>query len=99
MLTRAEASIPLVRPWSVCKEPTGIVFVNVAPLAFAGAVTRTLIVHDPGEADDPAGTLPFVKLTVRGNVVEAVPPQVVVAEPDTTLKTVPGKVSDNVTPV
>lgn len=74
-------------------------FVNVALLAFAGAVTCTVIVHVPGEEGDPAGTLPFVRLTVRGNAVETVPPQVVVADPATTVNTVPGNVSDSSTPV
>ncbi len=45
------------------------------------------------------GMVPPVKLTVRGKVVEAVPPQVVVAEPGTIVNTVPGKVSETFTPV
>ena len=65
----------------------------------AGAVTWTVIVKVPGAEAMPAGTVPFVKLTVRGNVVETVPPQVVVAEPGTTVSTSPGNVSDNSTPV
>jgi hypothetical protein len=47
----------------------------------------------------PAGIVPPVKLTVRGGVMETVPPQVVVAEPGTIVKTVPGRVSDTFTPV
>jgi hypothetical protein len=47
----------------------------------------------------PAGMVPPVNETVRGAVVEAVPPQVVIAEPSTTVKTEPGNVSDTFTPV
>lgn len=47
----------------------------------------------------PAGIVPPTKLTVRGKVVETVPPQVVVAEPATTVSTVPGNVSETSTPV
>ena len=79
--------------------PSGIVFVYVPPLAFAGAVICTLIAHFPGALGEPAGTMPFVRLTVRGKSVETVPPQVVVADPATTVRTVPGKVSDIRTPV
>ena len=69
------------------------------PLAFAGAVTCTVIVHIPGALGEPAGTVPFVRLTVRGKTVEAVPPQVVLADPATTVRTVPGTVSDIRIPV
>lgn len=41
----------------------------------------------------------MVRETVRGKVVEAVPPQVVVADPATTVSTVPGRVSEMFTPV
>lgn len=65
-----------------------------------GAVTWTVIVQVPGAKAAPAGTIPFVKRTVRGNRVETVPPpQVVVAEPGTIVSTAPGNVSDNSTPV
>ena len=47
----------------------------------------------------PGGMVPPVRLTVRGSVVETVPPQLVVAEPGTTVNTVPGKVSETLTPV
>ena len=57
------------------------------------------MVQVPGAAGDPAGTLPFVRLTVRGKVVATVPPQVVVADPGTTVRTFPGNVSDRFTPV
>ena len=57
------------------------------------------MVHVPGVEGDPAGTLPFVRLTVRGREVETVPPQVVVADPSITVNTVPGNVSDSCTPV
>ena len=65
----------------------------------AGAVTWTVIVQVPGAEAVPGGTVPFVKRTVRGNIVETVPPQVVKAEPGTTVRTAPGNVSDNSTPV
>lgn len=77
----------------------GMVFVKAALVASAGAVTWIVIVQVPGAEGVPAGTVPFVKLTVRGNIVETVPPQVVVAEPGITVSTVPGNVSDNSTPV
>lgn len=73
--------------------------VNVAPVVFAGAVTWTVIVQVPGAELVPGGTVPLVKLTVRGNVVEAVPPHVVAAEPGITVSMVPGNVSDTFTPV
>ncbi len=62
-------------------------------------MTLTLIVHVPGVVGEPAGTVPFVKLTVRGRVVETVPPQVVDPDPGTTVNTFPGSVSDKLTPV
>lgn len=58
-----------------------------------------MIVHVPGADGEPAGTLPFVKVTVRGKVVKTVPPQVVAADPGTTVRTSPGNVSDRFTPV
>lgn len=74
-------------------------FLYVAVSEPTGAVTWTEIVQVPGVVILPAGMVPPDKLTVRGNVVEAVPPHVVVAEPGTTVKTVPGRVSDTLTPV
>lgn len=65
----------------------------------AGAVTCTVIVHVPGVVGVPAGIVPPVKLTVRGCVIETVPPQVVAAEPATMVRIVPGKVSETLTPV
>lgn len=65
----------------------------------AGAVTWTEMVQVPGAVGDPAGTLPFVRLTVRGSMVDTVPPQVVVADPGTTVRALPGRVSDRFTPV
>lgn len=97
--TRAVAAIPFVMPWSVSNAPTGIILVYVALVAFAGAVILTEIVHVPGAVGEPAGTVPFVRLTVRGNMVDTVPPQVVVADPATTVRTLPGNVSDRFTPV
>ena len=76
-----------------------MVFVNPPEGVPAGTVTWTEIVQVPGVVALPAGIVPPVKLTVRGRVVEAVPPQVVVAEPGTTVSTVPGKVSETFTPV
>ena len=65
-----------------------------------GDVTWTEIVQVPGVVVFPAGTVPLVKETVRGKVVVTVPPpQVVVAEPGTTVNTVPGNVSVRFTPV
>ena len=58
-----------------------------------------MMVQEPGLLAVAAGMVPPVRLTVRGGVVEAVPPQVVVAEPGTTVRTVPGNVSDMTTPV
>lgn len=43
--------------------------------------------------------MPFVNVTVRGRVVETVPPQVVLPEPAMTVNTFPGSVSDRLTPV
>ena len=57
------------------------------------------MVHVPGAVGDPAGTLPLVRLTVRGSMVDTVPPQVVFADPGTTVRTLPGRVSDRFTPV
>ena len=68
-------------------------------MASGGAVTWTVIVQVPGAEAVPDGTVPFVKRTVRGKIVETVPPQVVVAEPGTTVRTAPGNISDNSTPV
>ena len=76
-----------------------MVLVYIAAAASAGAVTWTVIVQVPGLVMLPAGIMPPVKVTVRGNVVETVPPQVVAAEPGTTVKTVPGRVSEILTPV
>jgi len=67
--------------------------------AVEGAVTCTLIVQVPGLLVLPPGMAPAVSVTVRGKVVAAVPPQVVVADPFTTVSTVPGKVSEMLTPV
>ncbi len=83
----------------VVNAPTGIVFLYVAVDEPRGAVTWTEIVQVPGGVIVPAGIVPPVKLTVRGSVVETVPPQVVVAVPGTTVRTVPGRVSDTLTPV
>ena len=58
-----------------------------------------MIVHLPGDVTLPAGMVPPVRLTVRGGVIETVPPHVVAAEPGTTVKTVPGRVSVTFTPV
>jgi len=65
----------------------------------AGAVTWNVIVQVPGVVTLPGGIVPPVRLTVRGGVIETEPPQVVAAEPGTTVKAVPGKVSDTFTPV
>lgn len=58
-----------------------------------------MIVQVPGVDAVPGGTLPLVRLTVRGNVMDTVPPQVVEAEPGTTVSTSPGRVSDSCTPL
>lgn len=57
------------------------------------------MVQVPGVEGVPAGTLPSVRVTVLGKVTDTVPPQVVVADPGTTVSTSPGKVSVNCTPV
>ena len=62
-------------------------------------VTWNVMVQVPGVVILPAGMVPPVRLTVRGGVMETAPPQVVAAEPGTTVRTVPGKVSDTFTPV
>lgn len=76
-----------------------MVFVNVSEGVPGGTVTCTEIVQVPGVVALPGGMVPPVKLTVRGRVVEDVPPHVVVADPGTTVNTVPGKVSETFTPV
>ena len=65
----------------------------------SGAVTWKVIVHIPGDVTLPAGMVPPVRLTVRGGVMDTDPPHVVAAEPGTTVKTVPDKVSVTFTPV
>jgi hypothetical protein len=57
------------------------------------------MVQTPGVEGVPAETLPSVRVTVLGKVTDTVPPQVVVADPGTTVSTSPGRVSDNCTPV
>lgn len=99
MVTGALAGSTFVIPWVVVMAPAGIVFVKVSAVAPRGAVTWTVIVQVPGVVGLPAGMVPPVKVTVRGSVVEAVPPQVVAAEPGTTVNTVPGNVSAMFTPV
>lgn len=47
----------------------------------------------------PGGIVPPVNVTVRGKVVIAFPPHVVVADPSTTVNTVPGRVSEILAPV
>jgi hypothetical protein len=92
----------LVTPgWSALKALAGIVLVYVAFVVVAGAVTRTVIVQLPGGLGGVAlaGIVPPVKETVRGNVVDTVPPQVVVADPLTTDRAAPVRVSDMLTPV
>ena len=73
--------------------------VNVAAAAVGGAVITTVIVQVPGLLVLPGGMVPPVSVTVRGKVVVTVPPQVVVAEPSTTVRTVPGRVSEIPAPV
>jgi hypothetical protein len=97
--TCAEAGSPFVIPWSVINDPAGIVLVKVPPLASCGAVTWKETVQVPGVEGVPAGTLPLARVTVLGKVTDTVPPQVVVADPGTTVSTSPGRVSDNCTPV
>ena len=65
----------------------------------SGAVTWKVIVHVPGDVTLPAEIVPPVRLTVRGGVIDIVPPHVVAAEPGTMIKTVPGKVSVTFKPV
>jgi hypothetical protein len=98
-LTCAVAGITLVTPRSVVRAFAGIVFVKVVADAPVGVVAWTVIVQVPGVVVVPAGMVPLVKLTVRGTVVETTPPQVVVAEPGTTLNVVPGNKSETFTPV
>ena len=76
-----------------------MVFTYVSVNAPAGAVTWNMIVQVPGVVTLPAGIVPPVRLTVRGGVMETEPPQVVAAVPGTTVRTVPGNVSDTFTPV
>src|SRR5687767_14661081 len=76
-----------------------MVFKYVAVEVPAGAVTWNVIVQVPGVVTVPGGIVPPVRLTVRGGVMETEPPQVVAADPGTTVKTVPGNVSDTFTPV
>lgn len=72
---------------------------NVSAAAVAGVVTCTVMVQTPGDADVPGGTFPSVKVTVRGGVIETLPPQVVEAEPATMVNTSPGNSSEISTPV
>jgi hypothetical protein len=97
--TFADAGRMLVTPWFVVRELAGMVLVNVSVVASAGAVTWTVIVQVPGLLGLPAGIVPLVRVNVRGNSVGADPPQVVVAVPGTTVKTVPGSSSVMLTPV
>ena len=62
-------------------------------------MTWNVIVQVPGFVILPAGMVPPVRLTVLGGVMDTEPPQVVAAEPGTTVKAVPGRVSDTFTPV
>ena len=80
-------------------EPAGMVLVYVEKPAVGIAVTRTVIIQVPGVVELPAGMVPPVRVTVRGKVVVTVPPQVVVAEPSTTLREEPDRVSEILTPV
>jgi len=92
----------LVAPWSVLMALARIVFVSVAVGEPGGAVTWTVITQNPGFVGVPAGIVPPVKVMVRGDpagVSEIDPPQVVDAEPGTKVRTVPGRVSDTLTPV
>ena len=82
----------------------GMVFVYVAAVAPTGTVTWTVIVQLPIGVGGVAlaGMDPPVKLTVRGRVMETVPPQVVAADPLTIVRLVfgvEGRVSDTFTPV
>jgi hypothetical protein len=91
----AVAAVALVVPCVLVSAFAGIVFVSVAVEALNGAVTCTVMVQDPTGAGGLmlAGIVPPVKLTMFGAVVVAVPPQVVAAEPGTTVKGL-GTVSD-----
>lgn len=86
-------------PCAVVTLLAGMVFVNVPGEASTGAVTWTVIVQVPGGVggDELAGIVPPVNATVRGWEMDTVPPQVVVADPATGVKTVPGKVSVTLT--
>ena len=97
--TFALAGRMLVAPCAVVTVFAGIVFVNVAAVASAGAVTWTVIVQVPGGVggDELAGIVPPLRVSVRGCVMDTVPPQVVVADPSTRVRTVPGKVSVTLT--
>ena len=83
----------------VVSAPAGMLFVKAEDGVPAGAVTWNVIVQVPGAVTVPGGIVPPVRLTVRGGVMETVPPQVVAAEPGTTVRTVPGSVSDTFSPV
>lgn len=62
----------------------------MAPVVPAAPITRTVRL----QLDPPASVAP-VRLTVRGAVVDAVPPlQVVVAEPSSTVRLTDGNVSE-----
>jgi len=76
-----------------------MVLVYEAAPAVGGAVTWTEIVQVPGVVELPGGMVLPVNVTVFPLGVEAVPPQVVVAEPATTVSTVPGRVSEILAPV
>ena len=93
--TFALAGRILVAPCAVVTVFAGSELVYVAAVASAGAVTWTVIVQVPGGVggDELAGIVPPLKETVRGCVMVTVPPQVVVADPPTRVRTVPGKVS------
>jgi hypothetical protein len=97
--TFALAGRILVAPCAVVTVFAGIVFVYVAAVASAGAVTWTVIVQVPGGVggDELAGIVPPLRVSVRGCVMDTVPPQVVAADPSTRVRTVPGKVSVTLT--
>jgi hypothetical protein len=97
--TFALAGRILVAPCAVVTVFAGIVFVNVAAVASAGAVTWTVIVQVPGGVggDELAGIVPPLRVSVRGCVMDTVPPQVVAADPSTRVRTVPGKISVTLT--
>lgn len=77
----AVAEEAFVAPWVVVRALGGMVFVYDAEEALSGAVTLTLILQFP-PADE---IVPPLKLTWVASGVEAVPPQVVVAVPFTTV--------------